>query len=159
MNITEATKRACQEPTLLDALSWICVWESERVVDQATNRRGSRANGAGWDTCFRLCLESVLRDYDRTPGPEWIDIKKRHPKVGQKVLVFEQYYNKAGRHISNYYVAVFIRKPQDQRTFAFVDQTGRYVDQLQEGNGRGVWQYTDVTHWMPLPDTEGGKVR
>jgi hypothetical protein len=56
MNIIEATKKACEEPTLLDALSWICVWESERVVRQA------RSNEQ-WETCFKVCLESVMKEY------------------------------------------------------------------------------------------------
>lgn len=56
MDITEATKRACEEPTLLDAFSWICVWESERVVKQA------REN-AQWETCFKVCLRSILDSY------------------------------------------------------------------------------------------------
>lgn len=58
LNITAATKRACEEPTLLDALSWICVWESERVVKQA------RANPQ-WETCFKVCLQSVLDNYQQ----------------------------------------------------------------------------------------------
>jgi len=58
MNITEATKRACQEPTLLKALTWICVWESERIVEQA------RKNPT-WETCFGVCLESVLEAYGK----------------------------------------------------------------------------------------------
>jgi len=57
MNITEAVARACEEPTLLDALSWICVWESERVVKQA--RKNER-----WETCFKTCLERVMEQYE-----------------------------------------------------------------------------------------------
>lgn len=53
MNITEATKRACEEPTLLDALTWICVWESERAIKQAKEN-------SQWETCFRICMESVM---------------------------------------------------------------------------------------------------
>ena len=34
MNIDQAVLRACGELTLLDALSWICVWENERVIRQ-----------------------------------------------------------------------------------------------------------------------------
>jgi hypothetical protein len=30
MTYTDAAKRACEEPTLLAALTWICVWESEQ---------------------------------------------------------------------------------------------------------------------------------
>jgi len=56
MNITEATHRACEEPTLADALTWICIWESERVVKQA------RAN-TQWETCFGICIRHVMEEY------------------------------------------------------------------------------------------------
>ncbi len=65
MNITEAVKQACDESTLIDALSWICVWESERVVEQAhenlTNNTPADANGKMWDTCFKVCIEQVFK--------------------------------------------------------------------------------------------------
>lgn len=64
MNIDEAVSTACCEPTLLDALSWICVWESERAIRQARENRGSGADGAGWDTCFRYCLNLVMESYN-----------------------------------------------------------------------------------------------
>ena len=64
MNIDQAVSRACEEPTLLDALSWICVWESERMIQQSREHYGSGANGAGWDTCFRVCLKRVMESYN-----------------------------------------------------------------------------------------------
>jgi hypothetical protein len=66
MNITEAVNIACKQPTLLDALSFICVWESERIVKQALSnyRSGlSGSNGTMWDTCFKVCLKNVLENY------------------------------------------------------------------------------------------------
>ena len=65
LNIDEATKKACQEPTLLDALSWICVWESERVVKQAKKNLRD-ADGKMWDTCFKFCLKKVLEEYNKS---------------------------------------------------------------------------------------------
>ncbi len=56
MNIKEVTERACKEPNLLDALAYICVWESERVVKQARNN-------PTWETCFRISLKSVLDNW------------------------------------------------------------------------------------------------
>jgi hypothetical protein len=56
VNITEAVARACEEPSLEEALSWICVWESERVVKQA------REN-TQWETCFGTCIRYVLKAY------------------------------------------------------------------------------------------------
>ena len=67
MNVHEAAERACQEPTLLDALAFIALWESERVVKQAHEALQTGvpkgANGAGWDTCFKRCFELVLANY------------------------------------------------------------------------------------------------
>lgn len=62
----EAIARACQEPTMVDALSWICVWESERVVRQAHqffNTGIRQPDGKGWDTCFRVCIKAVMDAY------------------------------------------------------------------------------------------------
>ncbi len=58
MRLPEAVDRACQEPTLLDALTFICIWETERIVRQA---RGNEQ----WDTCFRVCLQAVKAQYER----------------------------------------------------------------------------------------------
>ena len=63
MNIDEAVNKACQQPTLLDALSWIVEWEGDRAVHQALNNYGSGSDGAGWDTCFRYCLKQVIYNY------------------------------------------------------------------------------------------------
>ena len=61
MNIDEAVKRACEEPTLLEALTSICIWESERIVKQArTNEQ--------WETCFRICLKEVMEKYKLKGG-------------------------------------------------------------------------------------------
>jgi hypothetical protein len=64
MNIDQAVARACEEPTLLEALSWICVWENDRSVRQAVAN-----NGAGWDTCFTLCIKRVMESYPKS-SPE-----------------------------------------------------------------------------------------
>ena len=66
MNIKEATERACQEPTLLDALSWICVWETERVIKQYDRNELTTSEcckGGRWETCFKVCLKSVMETY------------------------------------------------------------------------------------------------
>jgi len=69
MNIKEAVAKAFEEPTLLDALTWIAVWESERVVQQARKfyltgeRTGS--GGAGWDTCFRSSFQLVMAAWEK----------------------------------------------------------------------------------------------
>ena len=102
-----------------------------------------------------LAVTKAQFQQDWFKGTHWIDIKKMHPKIGQTVLVFKQFYNNTKTHWhGNYYVATFVRKPQDKRTYAFVDQVGWWGEERErdKGSGRGVWQYTDVTHWMPLPE-------
>lgn len=70
MNVTQAVERACQEPTLAQALSWIAVWETERVVRQVRefDRTGistasHASDGAQWDTCFLFLFKEVLALY------------------------------------------------------------------------------------------------
>lgn len=68
MRIDEAVKRACEESTLLDALSWIAVWESDRVVRQAkhffeTGERTGAHPGTAWDTCFEICFKQVFEEW------------------------------------------------------------------------------------------------
>lgn len=63
MNITEALDRACQEPSLLDALTWMAVWENDRAVHQALRNKesGERAPEGGlWETCFRHSFQRLL---------------------------------------------------------------------------------------------------
>jgi hypothetical protein len=62
MNIDEAVNMACKEPTLLEALSWICVWESERAIMQAKKNLHD-IDGKGWDTCFKPCLRKVMEQW------------------------------------------------------------------------------------------------
>lgn len=67
-----AVARACKEPTLADALAWIALWECERVIPAARaflNGETPRGpDGKGWDTCFKLLIERVLREW-REPAP------------------------------------------------------------------------------------------
>lgn len=64
MKLQEAVTRACQEPCLVDALTWIAVWECERAISQARefDRTGVRtgSNDGAWDTCFRICFTAVM---------------------------------------------------------------------------------------------------
>jgi len=56
MNIDEAVARACEEPTILKALSWMAVWESERIVVQA---RGNET----WETCCETSFEHLVNKW------------------------------------------------------------------------------------------------
>jgi len=68
MTLIQAVDRACQEPTLLDALEWIAVWECERAIVQAHEFKvtgiPTGARGAGWDTFFKLCFSEVMKEWD-----------------------------------------------------------------------------------------------
>jgi hypothetical protein len=66
MKLTEAVERACQEPTLVDALTWIAVWECERAIEQAHAYKLtgiSTAAHGGWDTCFKSCFSAVMEEW------------------------------------------------------------------------------------------------
>lgn len=67
MNTDYAVLRACREPTLVDALSWIAIWESDRAVRQALEQQrtgiGTATPGQAWDTCFKFCFKRVLEDW------------------------------------------------------------------------------------------------
>ncbi len=72
MNIDEAVARACEEPTLTKALSWIAIWESERAIAQAIEwkRTGTStaSHGGGWDTCFEYHFERVMEAWKKKPS-------------------------------------------------------------------------------------------
>lgn len=71
MTLREAVARACQEPTLLDALAWIAIWETERVVQQAIrNEKSGERNpdGSQWDTCFKLSFQDVMSTWNARIG-------------------------------------------------------------------------------------------
>ena len=60
MNIDDAVRIACQQPTLTSALTWIAVWESERAIKQAKEN-------PGWETCFEFCFKKVMEEYNKKP--------------------------------------------------------------------------------------------
>lgn len=52
--------RACQEPTLVKALAYIALWESERIV------RWAREHDQ-WDSCFEFLIGQVMERYRCPP--------------------------------------------------------------------------------------------
>lgn len=54
MNVDEAVKKACEQKTLVDALTYIAIWECDRAVQQALHSQGL------YETCFEVCLSKVL---------------------------------------------------------------------------------------------------
>lgn len=61
--VYDALKVALCKPTLLEALTWMAVWESERVVHQARNN-------PTWETCFEYCFKLVLEQWKPLEPPE-----------------------------------------------------------------------------------------
>lgn len=68
LDYIQAVEKACLEPTLADALSWIAIWESERAIKQAKTffETGVRTpEGYGWETCFKVLFLKVLEKYPK----------------------------------------------------------------------------------------------
>lgn len=69
LSFDDAVRRACEQPTLVDALNWIAIWETERVVAQAKKYFetgvSTASHGGGWDTCFRYFFKAVLGKYPK----------------------------------------------------------------------------------------------
>jgi hypothetical protein len=67
MNFQEAVDIACEEPTLLDALSWISIWEFERVLPLAhkflNGESPRQLDGRGWDTCIKYLHKQVMEQF------------------------------------------------------------------------------------------------
>lgn len=85
MNITEAIERACQEPTLIKALSFMAIWENERAVKQALEwqktDKSTASHSGSHDTCFETSFKMLLEKYPcprvTEPGKLWgLFIKK-----------------------------------------------------------------------------------
>lgn len=57
MTLSEIVDRACQEPTLVDAMTFAAICETERVVVQARNN-------PKWETCFRSIFNAVLERWN-----------------------------------------------------------------------------------------------
>ena len=69
MNIKEATNRALQEESLLDAITFMAIWENDRAVKQAIRNYESEErnpDGSMYDTCFRSAFQYLLSKYEQT---------------------------------------------------------------------------------------------
>lgn len=65
-NIDAAVKIALTQPSLVAALSWMAVWESERVVRQAIRNTiddTREADGKRWDTCFEFAFNRLIEKW------------------------------------------------------------------------------------------------
>jgi len=62
----EILKRACEEPTLIKALSFACLCECERAIKQAHKNLTDNTpdvDGKMWDTCFEFVISQVMENY------------------------------------------------------------------------------------------------
>lgn len=69
MNIDEAVKVVCEQPTLIKALTRVAVWETERVVEQARK-------SCVFDTCFERCFTRVFEEWVQQCRGDMIDEPK-----------------------------------------------------------------------------------
>jgi len=67
MNFIQAVDKACEQPTLLDALTWICVWHCEDKAVEAhkflNNEKPRGPDGEGWNTCFKFIIKETMEAY------------------------------------------------------------------------------------------------
>lgn len=68
MNLTQAVARACQEPTFVEGLTFLAVWETERVVAQA-KRDVANPDGSKWETCFGHIFKEFVSEWKGRNGP------------------------------------------------------------------------------------------
>lgn len=96
MKMDQAIDRACQEPTLAAALSWIAVWETDRAVAQALEwkRAGvsTASHGGGWDTCFLHLFEAVIRKHtDRVCAPDHVLLPQTRLEAQMMIVIGERF--------------------------------------------------------------------
>ena len=77
VDLNEAVTVACREETLVDALTYIAVWDSERAVRQAIENYKTKVIlssegtfGFVWDTCFKVCFEAVILKWQKEERDE-----------------------------------------------------------------------------------------
>lgn len=121
MNIDEAVARACMEPTLDDAISWIAVWENERVIAQVRefDKTGvSTAAQGNWDTCFATCFKRVREHWrSRVDVDALIRKALEGRRMGDPPTVEEL--RRAGRHGAEMSLRVLADVVRDERVTAF----------------------------------------
>lgn len=75
---------------------------------------------------------------------QWISVKDRLPDKDGKYLIFDSSYIDIARFLKN-----LRHNPQ------FKYENVPKGPGFYQGDGEGDWIVRDVTHWMPLPSTEG----
>jgi hypothetical protein len=84
----------------------------------------------------------------------WISLKKQKPMLKQEILVFEQGYDRTGKHYwSHYCLAIYDIDYNDRRRKAFYPSLEYRVRSREDGSTMDrIWQERGITHWQPLPD-------
>ena len=75
-NLSDVVTKACEESSLVGALSFVAVWENDRAVKQAL-RNEPTVDGKLWDTCFKRCFEEVFRAWVLKHTGESLPIDKK----------------------------------------------------------------------------------
>ena len=92
-NLAEIVRIACEQASsLVDAISMVCIWESERAIKQAFKWKetgeSTASHGGGWDTCFRVCIEAVIEAWEEKTARESVKpIKLTEPPVKLKAEI------------------------------------------------------------------------
>lgn len=70
MKLDQILKNALEKPTLVDALSYVAVWENDRAVHEALRNHENKVRtfeGGLWETCFKFLFGEVLKLYPQQP--------------------------------------------------------------------------------------------
>lgn len=83
----------------------------------------------------------------------WNKYPNKKPNIGQEVLIFCQGYDITGeRYWSDFELAIYDKNVFDKRKNTFYKSLDYQFGKLDNHLG-GAWQYKDVTHWIPLPES------
>lgn len=84
MYIDDIVKQACEQPTLLEALTFACTLENNRAVKQALD--GYKGpNGERWDTCFGLTIKRVMEHWNATDEERLQEFLQKVTRVAEHV--------------------------------------------------------------------------
>lgn len=65
--LEDLIERALMEPTIEEALAWICMWDTERAIQQALRNQGT---GKGWETCSLFFIRQVTKAWNEKHQPK-----------------------------------------------------------------------------------------
>lgn len=115
MNLKEAIAKACECETLVEALTFIAIWETDRAVHQAidfNNLYKTNYYGPAYETCFKVIFEELILAFENS---QW----EKKSKAVKDVLSNNSEVDGIflDRRNNNYYVAV--KEHRNIRSFRF----------------------------------------